>query len=78
MCSSPKDRGVKKTHYKHQHSYNDVALDKSHHYAELANAAQQRREDLKHLEERYKQRHKDEFRRKPGLWQRFLRWIRWY
>ena len=70
MCSAPKDRGVSKTHYKHIHSYNDVCLDKQHHYAELANAAQDRREQMKELEKRYNARHPH--KAKPSLWARFL------
>lgn len=70
MCSSPKDRGVHKTKYKHQHSYNDVSLDKSHHYAEIANSAQQRREEMKELERRYNQRHPHK-KQKNSLWSWF-------
>ena len=67
MCSSPKDRGVHLTKYKHLHSYNDVSLDKSHHYAELANSAQRRRDDLKKMEQRYNKRHPHK-KNKKSFW----------
>ena len=74
MCSSPKDRGVHKTHYKHQHSYNDVTLDKEHHYAEVANAAQKRREQMEELERRYKARHPS--KKKQSFWSALMNLFR--
>lgn len=57
MCSSPKDRGVKHTHYKHLHSINGDMAGEEHHYKELAEAAIERREAMKKLERRYNKRH---------------------
>lgn len=76
MCSSPKDRGVRHTHYKHLHSINgDIGGDaKDHHYKEIADAAIERREAMDKLEQRYKKRHPNQ--KKSSLWEKLINLFR--
>lgn len=64
--ASPKDRGEKRTHYKHLHTINgDVMKDgHDHHFNDVAEAAQRRREERAKLEERYRQRHPKKHKRR--------------
>lgn len=72
MCASPKDRGVHQTRYKHLHSINGDLAGEDHHFAEKAEAAENRREALKKLEKRYQQRHPRK-KKKLSWWQKLFK-----
>lgn len=67
--ASPKDRGEKRTHYKHLHTINgDVMKDgHDHHFSEVAEAAQRRCEERAEMEARYQQRHPKKQKRRSWL-----------
>ncbi len=77
MCASPKDRGEKRTHYKHLHTINgDVMEDgRDHHFSEVAEAAERRKQERAQLERRYKQRHPDKKKRR-SWWATLLQFFK--